>query len=196
MTGERGFQIQLRSAPSNLNDPQKIIIFINAQGQGYAIPFFSNTYRDYWDFQFDKPIPNIKLTNTTFQNEFMKAMDYLNLNDTLNTVYQVLDELSISILHCTKVKESDSIDLKMIGTGGNLDLQDENRDSCDARYKNNYTAIFNEIRKKGIMWGYFARDEENDRIYQYIIDKKRFYGKSNVSIKVYRQDCIWNIPKL
>jgi hypothetical protein len=65
--GVRNFEVQLYSTPSSVEDNQEIIVLINQQGQVYAIPFFSNKYRDYWNFQFDRQIPEKEKIVTTFE---------------------------------------------------------------------------------------------------------------------------------
>jgi hypothetical protein len=68
--GKYNFEIQLYSEAETIKDPQKILVFINAQKECYAIPFFSNTYRDYWGFKHEIPLPNIKKVQTTFTKEY------------------------------------------------------------------------------------------------------------------------------
>ncbi len=185
------FQIQLFSAPDSIEDPQQIIIITNSQGQYYAIPFFSNTYRDFWNFQFDNPIPYLRLTNTTFEKELITALDTLNLNDTIGTGSVVIDEILFSLLHCRTVKESDSSSLNAIYLVDNYAIPNESFDSCFIRIEKNYKAISNEIHSKEYFYNYYAyEDEKNHRIYQFKNQEKRRRKKLNLSIKVYRQDCI------
>lgn len=191
--GEKNFQIQLRSTPDSIEDPQKIIIFINSSGQHHAIPFFSNTHRDFWEFQFDTPIPSIKRTNTTFAKELMTALDTLHFNDTLGTANIVIDELLFSILNCRRIKESDSTDLFTIFMNDNHDIPEESSDSGFARLRKNYTAISSQFHPHKYINNYNAYfDENNHRVYQF--DHKETYWKEklNLSIKVYRQDYVYH----
>jgi len=96
--GECNFQLQLRSTPDSIKDKQQIIILINQKNECYAIPFFSNKYRDYWNFELEKPIDGVKKTNTTFELEITKVINALNLNDTIGTGAKVLDEMLILVL--------------------------------------------------------------------------------------------------
>src|SRR5690349_14350243 len=71
--GDKGFEVVLLSAPDSIRDEQKIVVFINSEKKMEAVPFFSNTYRDYWDFEFDTLIPNVPRINTTFDKELHRA---------------------------------------------------------------------------------------------------------------------------
>jgi len=189
--GEKNIQLQLRSSPENLKDPQQIIIIINPKGQYYAIPFFSNTYRDYWNFQFDKPIPNIKKTNTTFEKEFITAINTLNLNDTLGTGRQIFYEILISLINCEIVSENESLQFAGLFPKENNDLPAENWDSCFDRFHKNFEAIKKGMHPSENFYYYNAYyDKHNERIYQ-INHPNQWRGiKFNPQIKVYRQDCI------
>lgn len=189
--GKKKFEIQLRSTPDSLEDPQQIIVFINQLGQCYAIPFFSNTYRDYWDFQFDSPIPTIKRTNTTFAKEFMTALDTLHLNDTIGTASIVFNEMLFSLLHCVNLTESDSSKLFKLYLNDNHDIPEESLDSSYIRLRKNYQAVSSEWHQYGFISTYFAYlDEKNYRVYQFNNKQKSWRKKLNLTIKVYRQDCV------
>jgi hypothetical protein len=184
------FQIQLWSTPTNIRDKQEIVIFINPDGAYYAIPFFSNTYRDYWNFKFDQPIPNIKRVNTTFDKELHKAYDSLNFNDTLwtKTNGTVINELLFSVLRCKYIDENDGIIFKDLLMTANNDLPEENCDSCAMRFKQNYIEILSKIKLNRIGNSNNAYlDEDNKRIYLFHEIWKQ--KKVQFSIKVYRQDC-------
>lgn len=195
--GEKNFEIQLRSSPNSLEDPQQIIIFINPLGQCYGIPFFSNTYRDYWDFQFDHPISTVKRTNTTFARELMTALDSLHLNDTIGTGSIVIDEMLFSLLHCVKVTESDSTKLFVIHMNDNHDIPEESSDSGFARLRKNYKAISSEWHPEEFISNYNAYwDNDNHRIYQFNTKEKGRRKKLDLSIKVYRQDYVFHLFNL
>jgi len=91
-----------------LDEHQQIILIINPKGKYYAIPYLTNTYFDYWNFEFDKPILNVKKTNTTFENEFIKALDTLNLNDSKETKFMIFNEIMFSLIQCERISETDS----------------------------------------------------------------------------------------
>lgn len=191
--GEKNFEIQLRSSPDSLEDPQQIIVFVNHLGQCYAIPFFSNTYRDYWDFQFDHPISTVKRTNTTFERELMTALDSLHLNDTIGTGNIVIGEMLLSLLHCANVTESDSTKLFSLYMNINHDIPEESGDSGFARLRKNYKAISSEWHPKEYSSKYNAYwDNNNNRIYQFNNKVKGRRKKLDLSIKVYRQDYVFH----
>jgi len=191
--GEMNFEIQLRSAPDTIEDPQQIIIFKNALGQYYAIPFFSNTYRDYWEFQFDSPLPSVKPTNTTFEKEFISALNTLNFNDTIGTVWTVIDEMLSSLLRCSYVTKSDSTELLTLYLNNNYNIPVENSDSGFQRLQKNYAAISDKWLKQEFLYRadiYF--DAENYRVYQICNSERLWRNKPNLSITVYRQDVVFH----
>lgn len=193
VTMGNNIQIQLRSSPDTIEDPQQIIIIINSKGQNYAIPFFSNTYRDYWNFQFDTPIPNIKKTNTTFEKELLFALNTLNLNDTIGTDGKVINEILLSLLHCRKINESDSSALQWTTLTDNHDIPYESSDSCSNRIEKNCKAILSEFHPKKYTNNFSAYwDEKNCRVYQIINNEKEWRKIMKLSISVYRQDCVWH----
>jgi len=188
--GEKNFEIQLRSTPVSIEDPQQIVVFINSLGQCYAIPFFSNTYRDYWDFQFDSPISTVKATNTTFSKELMTALDTLHLNDTIGTGSIVIQEMLSSLLHCVNVTETDSAKLMSLYVNFNYDIPEESRESGVERLCKNYQGISSQFHKLNT---FNVLDQNNFRVYQFrdngiIIWRK----KLDLSIKVYRQDYVFH----
>jgi len=189
--GEKNIQLQLRSAPDSINDRQQIIIIINPEGQYYTIPFFSNTFRDFWKFEFDNQIPTVESTKTTFEREFTTALDALNLNDTLGTGVQILHEILISLINCEKISENDSSHFTRISPTNNIDLPQENFDSCYARYHRNFEAIKKELHPSEYYFNYNAYwDKQNKRIYQLNTQKIRRGKKFELEMKVYRQDCV------
>lgn len=186
-----GFQIQLWSTPEYIEDQQKIVVFINPNGLYSAIPFFSNTYRDYWDFEFDQPIPNLKRVNTTFDTELRNTYKLLNLKEasTTETTETVINELFISVLQCKCIERSDSVIFKSQLMTTTNDLPMEDLDSCFKRKELNKNDILSKIglNKTGnYNSAYF--DESNGRIYLIQYDLKQ--RELNFSIKVYRQDCV------
>jgi hypothetical protein len=195
--GNTNIQLQLRSTPDSIADPQQIIIIINPQGQLYAIPFFSNTYRDYWNFQFDDPIPNVKKTNTSFEKEFTIAIETLNLNDTLGTGKQIIFEILTSLINCDKVHENDSLKFAGISQKNNYELPEESIDSCIARSRKNFEAIKKEIHPSEFYYNYKAYwDKHNERIYQINNQGKSQKGKFLLDLKVYRQDCVFHLMNM
>lgn len=188
--GECNFQLQLRSTPDSIKERQQIIILINQKNECYAIPFFSNKYFDYWNFEFDKPNKGVKKTNTTFEKEFTKAINTLNLNDTLETSSKVIDELFKSLLNCEQIKETDSIHFEGLSLTNCYDQPNENFDSCWIRQRKNFNSIKRLIHPSKSYYNYNAYlDNQNSRIYQIVNQEKDRWKKMKPSIKMYRQGC-------
>ena len=193
--GEKNIELQLRSSPDSIHDSQQLIIVINQKNECYAIPFFSNKYRDYWNFKFDTIVPTVKKTNTTFEKEFNTAMQVLGLKDSLSTGNQVFYELLVSLIHCEIVRETDSL---YFGSGvydtsyDCCDLPEEEHDSCEARTRRNFEEI-----KRGMKCGEYCTvhkayyDRSNQRIYEHT-DFPPKQGLFNLRLKLYRQDCVWH----
>lgn len=188
--GKNKFQLQLYSTPDSIEEQQQIIILINSKGDYYAIPLFSNKYRDYWNFEFEKPLEGVKRTNTTFEKEFTKAINVLNLNDTIGTGARVLDETLISLLHCQSIRETDEPIFKSLDFTSNSDEPTEDSDSCIARLHKNFTAIKEGIHPSKYYYNYNAYlDMRNRRIYQIVNQGKNRGKRLKPEIKTYRQNC-------
>ncbi len=188
--GECNFQLQLRSTPDSIEDKQQIIILINKKNECYAIPFFSNKYRDYWNFELEKPIDGVKKTNTTFEYEINKAINVLNINDTIGTGAKVLDEMIISLLNCQTIRETDSKIFTAIWPTWNKEQPIDDCDSCIARQRLNFKSIVQRIHPTANYYTYNAYiDLRNDRIYQIINQGKDRGRKIKPEIKTYRQNC-------
>ena len=202
--GERNIELQLRSMPDSINDYQQIIVFKNPQNEYYAIPFFSNTYRDYWNFEFDNLDIPFK-ANTTFEREFNKAMEILNLHDTIGTygnVQMIVFEMFESLLQCPLVELNDSLDIQQVSWSTNdnynLHLDDEDSDSCTIRKQKNFEDIQKVIAPSEYMFNYnTAWDKYNNRIYQVCNNHDmRKRTKYVLKLKTYRQDCICHPLKM
>ena len=188
--GKNKFQLQLYSTPDSIEDKQQIINLINSKGDYYAIPLFSNKYRDYWNFEFEKPIEGVKRTNTTFEKEFTKAINVLNLNDTIGTGAKVLDETLISLLNCQSIRETDEPIFQSLDFTSNSDEPTEDSDSCIARLHKNFTAIKKGIHPSEYYYNYNAYlDTRNYRIYQIVNQGKNRGKRLKPEIKTYRQNC-------
>ncbi|MBK8953389.1 MAG: hypothetical protein IPM85_15135 [Chitinophagaceae bacterium] len=195
--GDKNIELQLRSSPDTLDDPQKIILTINSKKEVYAIPFFSNTYHDFWNFQFDSILTSIKPTNTTLQKELENCLETLSLNDTSGTASTVINELFFSLLHCERITEGDSIFLNAPALVDNSSLKEEDSDSCTIRLHKNWQAITKEFHPKDYILNYNAYwDDKNNRIYQLNFIKFNRRQKISFNIKTYRQDCIFHLMYL
>lgn len=195
--GDNGIELQLRSTPDTLDDPQELIILINKDRQLYTIPFFSNTYHDYWNFQFDSVLGSVKPTHTTFEKELNTCLTELNLYDTLGTVGKVINEIFFSLLQCQQVTDSDSLNLHSLYMTSNYSLPYENRDSCYIRLQENWSEMKKAFHPKDYITNYNAYwDKRNKRVYQF--DFKNFSRKQKLqfTLKNYRLDCVYQMLNL
>lgn len=195
--GENGIELQLRSTPDTLDDPQKIIIVINKEKRLYVIPLFSNTYHDYWNFQFDSVLSSVKPTNTTFEKELKSCLTQLNLYDTIGTAGKVINEMFVSLLQCQQVTDTDSLNLHSVALTNNYTLPYEDSDSCYKRLQENWREMKNAFHPKEYIINYNAYwDKRNNRVYQF--DFKSFNRKQKLefTIKNYRLDCVYQMLNL
>lgn len=190
--GDYNFEIQLLEENNKEEDPQKIIVFINSKMECIAIPFFSNTYRDFWEFKHEKVNSKIKKTNTTFTKEYSKALKDLRLDE--NLIFGVVtNELIYSILNCKEIKEKDDTPLNAIFFNSNKNFETENSFEIQERLKLNYAEMKKDIiecDKCNKVYAYL--DDSNFRIYQFIFSKKVKKKKQQIIVKSYRQDQIGN----
>jgi len=192
--GDNNIEIQLRSAPDTLDDPQQIIVVINKDKQLYAIPLFSNTYHDYWNFQFDSVLSLIKPTNTTFEKELKTCFTQLNLYDTLGTAGKVINEMFFSLLQCQQVSDTDSLNLHSVVSTNNYTLPFEDSDSCYKRIQKNWREMKMAFHPKDYIVNYNAYwDKRNNRVYQFDFNNFSRKQKLEFTIKNYRLDCVYQI---
>lgn len=109
--GKKNIELQLYSSSEYLNDPQSILVIINEKKIAFAIPLLSNTYRDYWNFQFEKSNTDLLPVNTTFEKELKNCIQELQLSDSDQTDKIVIKEMLTSLLGCRLINESDSLNL-------------------------------------------------------------------------------------
>lgn len=186
--GEKQIQLQLWSTRDSIDDKQQIVIVINPEGKCVGIPLFSNTYRDYWNFEFDTMTHSAKKTNTTFTKEFNSSMEYLGLNDTLGTSRTILYEMFISLLHSEIVTKADSLKFEEVCLTGNNDVPEEASGDCLIRFRKNFETIKKDAYRSPDIWFYNSYwDKRNNRIYQIT----NLYESNLVppKIKTYRQEC-------
>ena len=205
------FEIQLYSEADTINDPQKILVFINGKNECRAIPLFSNTYRDYWGFKNEVPLAKIKKVQTTFSKEYVDALVALKLNN-VDVAFCVTNDLLISILNCSKISACDFPNIqKMTFANNNYDLEREsNYDYLKQKWKKNDDEIL--MTKNGIIdvkdvqanIGYL--DFRNYRFLQVIVgegignvfakQQKVIMSEKDLKIKSYRKDQIINMMTL
>lgn len=188
--GEHNFEIQLYGEPESFTDPQNIIVLINRNTNEIgAIPFFSNTHRDYYEFQFDnKVVESIGAVNTTFNKEFNSAFSKTNLNVDSNLSEIVITELMTSLLGGKFIYSKDSMDLKSIFLNENKRLEYEDSNTTNDRIKKNYNAIKSTLDIEIIT----ILDNRNYRIYQIENLQKNRKLPVEYLIKSYRQDQVFH----
>lgn len=185
--GKFGFEIQLFSEPDSIQGKQEIIIFINSNKECYPIPFFSNKYKDYWEFAFDEQIKDVSKVNSTFSKELNIALEKMYAKqNTKNEIikYEVVNELLYSVLNCRKLEERDSL-LVYKTISMNLDIPIEESDSAFVRLRKNYETMKKDWHPEKYKTNYNCYlDKKNARIYQF----KNQYNSKQIRINTYRQD--------
>jgi hypothetical protein len=195
--GKPSITIKLYSQPDSVDDKQEIILVTNSDLHSYAIPLFSNTYHDYWKFQFDSLSQNAKLINTTFEKELNICLDTLHLNDTIGTAGKVVNEILYSLLHCQNINLSDSSNFEVILMNGKNTVPEEDSDSCYKRLKRNWESISKDMYpNKNIIYKHLYWDKDNARIYQFDFENFKRKQKNYFKLNTYRQDCNWHLMRL
>ena len=120
--GKYNFEIQLYSEPDNIKDPQKIMVLINSKKECYAIPFFSNTYKDYWEFRNEKKSQSSKKARTSFTKQYIEALNVLNIN-TSKICHVLTNDVVVSLLNCDRITKNNSHFLKNLVFLNNKSLE-------------------------------------------------------------------------
>lgn len=180
------FEIQLRTEPDSINDRQSILIFINSKREYYAVPFFSNSYVNYWQFPNDQLLKGQKKLSSTFNKELRNALLFLK-NDKKTDLFNVAEELRYSLLNCKDLTLKDSLLMNTyIGNIGRHSIDNEEEKEVKIRLKKNYDDVIKNsqsyilYQKNGVL-AYL--DQKKFRIYQFI-----YHHDGTFSIKCYRQD--------
>ncbi|WPO77293.1 hypothetical protein [Flavobacterium sp. KACC 22761] len=188
------FEIQLRTEPDSIADRQSILVFVNSKREYCAIPFFSNTYTDYWEFPNEESLKNLKKVKGTFSKELRNALLFLK-HDKKVELFDVAEEMRHSLLYCSDLMEKDSLIMKEpIAHFGKYLEGNEQEENVRERLRKNYIDIMRNKRtyllyQKNAVVAYL--DPKNLRIYQFIYNKD-----STFSIKSYRQDQKLNMTYL
>ncbi len=165
------------------------ILVFEKKNKFYALPFFSNMYADYWDFQNDNQPNLFPKTNSTFEKEFSNLITTLNL--TGSEFDLLIDELMFSTLH-TENKLNDKLSIlqnKTYFTQRVDKYKIEETDSCSKRTNIAFDHIVKDYNSKDkmIRFQYFF-DQKNGRIYK-IENKSEKENDLKIVIKTYRMDC-------
>jgi hypothetical protein len=194
--GKYDFEIQLFSEPDKIKGKQEILVIINSKKECCAIPFFSNKYKDYWNFPFDTLIPTVKKTNSDFTRELNEALTKLSIKEYSkkfkqeNLYAEIMNELFCSVLNCRNIQERDSLLIyKRIGL--NEDIPVEQWWSAFIRFRKNYELMKKEWHREKYDFNYNCfLDEKNNRIYQVN------YYENSVDVRTYRQDCGYHMMRI
>lgn len=180
--------IKLYSSDNEYHTPHTIILINNAKGEKYAIPFFSNNARKYWNFENEAKTYKSTTYNSLFEKEFIVAINRLKLNDTLGTGGDVLYEIFHSLLHFHQVTEFDKDYLDDLGRHLiNSSAHNDHEIESERRNELNSKQIINDITKTEYILNYNALlDQINYRVFQIDFPKSRHKKIQKLNIKIYR----------
>jgi len=165
------------------------ILIFEKKNKFYAIPFFSNMYADYWNFENDKQPNLFPKTNSTFEKEFSSVITSLNL--TGSEFDLLIEELMFSTLHVeNKLNDKLSILQNKTFFTQRVDKHKiEEADSCNKRTNIVFDQISKDYNSKDIMIRFqYYLDQKNGRIYK-IENKGTKENELKIVIKTYRIDC-------
>ena len=176
----------LRNKSVEKDDYDEIIVFCKNK-KFYSIPFFSNMYFDYWEFQNENQAQLYPKTNSTFNKELKNAFNKLNLSDD-ESIYTT-NELFLSVIHSEiNLYLKPNIFKNYIYSTERFDkYKIEESDSCVNRTKKIFDKISKDA-KNTIRYNQYFLDSSNGRVYEMIntsAQEKPFSFK----IKTYRIDC-------
>lgn len=188
IVGNKKVGVKLFSTKHEHNTPNSIIVISNSKGENYAIPFFSNNFKKYWNFENEKKTFDDKVYNSLFEKEFIEAINQLKLNDTLGTGRTVLYEIFHSLLHFQQITEHDEEYLEDLGR--HFVSSDSNNDQeMESKRRNelNSEQILNDITKTEYVLNYNALlDQRNSRVFQIDFPKRAKEKIFKLNIKIYR----------
>jgi len=190
--GQNNLEIDLRRSNLNKDFYEEIIVVRNKLGNYYSIPFFTNKYRDYWNFSHDTSLPNVPKTYSTFEKEYTKMEEKLALNRKESLI--INGEIFESLLNCKMNIEIDSNYTYIPSPSAHYESEiSENREDCIKRLANDFKIIKQDLSTQHL--SFFSRyydDIENQRIYK--VSRKKIADKAVWIFDIYRQDCICCYP--
>lgn len=170
----------------NKEDYDEILVFEKNE-KYYSIPFFSNMYFDFWEFQNESQSQLYPKTNSTFNKELKDVMIVLNLKD--EECILVINELFMSVL-----RSEINLNLKpmifenyVYQTERVNKYKIEETEFCTERTKKIFEKIKNDS-KEVIRYNQYYLDSTNGRIYE-VINTSPQTKKFSFEIKTYRIDC-------
>jgi len=173
---------------SNKRTYDEILVF-EKKNKFYAIPFFSNMYADYWNFENDNQPKLFPKTNSTFEKEFSNLIKTLNLTgEEFGILYQ---ELMFSTLHTeNNLNNKLSFFQNAVYFSGRVNkYKQEETDDCKKRINIVYEQINKDYNSKQIMiMSEYFLDKTNGRVYRFE-NKAKNFNEIKFNIKTYRIDC-------
>jgi len=171
---------------SKKNDYDDVVVF-EKNNRFYAIPFFSNMYFDYWEFQNENQKQLYQKTNSTFNKELKNVIHALNLTD--EECVLAINELFLSVLRSEiNLSIKPQIFESYVYTTERVDkYKIEEHEFCIERSKKIFEKIKNDS-KETIRYNQYYLDAFNGRVYE-LINTSPQTGGFSFEIKTYRIDC-------
>jgi len=171
---------------NNKDDYDEVLVFKKNE-KYYSIPFFSNMYFDFWEFQDENQNQLYQKTNSTFNKELKNVIIALNLTDEESIL--VINELFMSVL-----RSEINLNLKpmifenyVYQTERVNKYKIEETEFCTERTKKIFEKIKNDS-KEVIRYNQYYLDSTNGRIYE-VINTSPQTKRFSFEIKTYRIDC-------
>lgn len=191
---EKSKELNLDSLSISIyKNPEKIdydeVLVFRKKKKFYAIPFFSNMYFDYWNFEDEKQKQLYQKTNTNFSIQLKMVATQLNL--TPEEFGLIIEELMKSVLNTeTNLYLKPKIFENYIYSLDRVDkYKIEEIDSCAKKTTEIYTKILKDHdRKEALRNNQFYLDSNNGRVYEFI-NESRKKGDIQFKIKTYRLEC-------
>lgn len=167
-------------------DYDEVLIF-EKSNQFYAIPFLSNMYFDYWEFQNGNQTQLYQKTNSTFNKELKNVILALNLTD--EECVLAINEIFLSVLRSEiNLSSKPQIFENYVYNTERVDkYKVEEHEFCIERSKKIFEKIQNDS-KEAIKYNQYYLDAMNGRVYEVINTSPQTRGFS-FEIKTYRIDC-------
>lgn len=165
------------------------VLVFEKKNKFYAIPFFSNMYADYWNFENDNQPKLFPITNSTFEKELSNLIPTLNVN--VDEFSLLFGELMESVLH-TETNLNNKLSLFKNTSFISFRVEkfkNEETDSCKKRTALFYDQLTKDYNNKQVMSLFqYNWDKKNGRVYKFENTSKN-QNEIKFNIKTYRVDC-------
>lgn len=160
---ESGLEISYMADETTLPcDVQKVLV-VKKDKKAYTIPFFSNSFREYWNFENESLNTKSPKTGLTIGDELENCISHLELNTTAND-WILLEEIFKHVLNCRVVRNRDTIDLPMCAKSTNVRiLGEDNLQENNEKNKKHLESIKASMQDGASSFYY---DEDNCRLYE------------------------------